>query len=105
MKRYVLARLGGVVVVLAVALVLSFLAIRLVPGDPVLAMLGDQSANRELADSLRRQYGLDRPLFEQFLHYLAEIATGRLGLSFRHSGVPVADVIRDGLWISPLLAF
>ncbi len=104
MALYVLGRLWGLVIVLAVALVLSFVAIRLVPGDPVLVMLGDQSANRELAASLRAQYGLDRPLIEQFLRYLADVATGRLGLSFRHPGTPVWEVIRSGLMISPLLA-
>ncbi len=104
MLLYVLGRIGGLVIVLAVALVLSFLAIRLVPGDPVLVMLGDQSANRELAASLRAQYGLDRPLLEQFLRYLGDVASGRLGFSFRHPGTPVWEVIRSGLAISPLLA-
>jgi ABC-type dipeptide/oligopeptide/nickel transport system permease component len=101
---FLLRRLAGLVAVLAAALVLSFLAIRLVPGDPIVVMLGDQSANRELADSLRAQYGLDRPLAEQFLRYLGDVASGRLGLSFRHPGTPVSDVIRGGLAISPLLA-
>lgn len=104
MAGYVLRRMAGLVLVLAVALVLTFVAIRFVPGDPVLIMLGDQSANRELADALRRQYGLERPWADQFWTYLGEIATGRMGLSFRHPGVPVGEVIRDGLWISPLLA-
>ncbi len=88
MALYVLGRLWGLAIVLAVALVLSFVAIRLVPGDPVLVMLGDQSANRELAASLRAQYGLDRPLIEQFLRYLGDVASGRLGLSFRQPGTP-----------------
>jgi len=101
---FLLQRLAGLVGVLAVALVLTFVATRLVPGDPILVMLGDQSANLELADSLRAQYGLDRPLLEQFVAYLGEMASGRMGLSFRHPGVPVSEIIRDGLWISPLLA-
>ena len=63
-------RRRSLIPVLAVALVLTFLAIQFVPGDPVMVMLGDQSANRELADWLRREYGLDRPLVEQFLRYL-----------------------------------
>jgi ABC-type dipeptide/oligopeptide/nickel transport system permease component len=101
---FLLRRLAELAGVLAVALVLTFVAIRFVPGDPILVMLGDQSANLELANSLRAQYGLDRPLPEQFLAYLGEMASGRMGLSFRHPGVPVSEVIRDGLWISPLLA-
>jgi ABC-type dipeptide/oligopeptide/nickel transport system permease component len=102
--RFLLRRLLEMAGVLAMALVLTFIAIRFVPGDPILVMLGDQSANVELANSLRAQYGLDRPLPEQFLAYLGEVASGRMGLSFRHPGVPVSEVIGGGLLISPLLA-
>jgi ABC-type dipeptide/oligopeptide/nickel transport system permease component len=101
---YIGQRLLGLVLVLAVALVLTFVANRFVPGDPVLMMLGDQSGNQALAASLRQQYGLDRPLVEQFASYLSGIARGDLGLSFRHPGTPVTAIIRDGLKISPVLA-
>jgi ABC-type dipeptide/oligopeptide/nickel transport system permease component len=102
--KFLLRRLLEMAGVLAVALVLTFIAIRFVPGDPILVMLGDQSANVELANSLRAQYGLDRPLLAQFWAYLGEVASGRMGLSFRHPGVPVSEVIGGGLLISPLLA-
>mgnify|MGYP006278041471 CR=1 FL=1 len=104
MFSYTVRRLLGLIPVLAVALVLTFVATRFVPGDPVMVMLGDQSSNLELANSLRKQYGLDRPLWEQFLTYLSGLSHGNLGLSFRHPGVPVTEVIHDALWISPVLA-
>jgi ABC-type dipeptide/oligopeptide/nickel transport system permease component len=104
MLSYTARRLLGLIPVLAAALVLTFIANRFVPGDPILVMLGDQSSNVELANSLRQQYGLDRPLWAQFLSFLGGLAYGDLGLSFRHPGVPVTEVIRGALWISPTLA-
>ena len=89
---------------LAVAVVLAFAANKSVPGDPVLMMLGDQSGNVDLARKLRSEYGLDRPVLVQFFDYAGGLLRGDLGLSFRFPGVPVAQVIADGLWISPLLA-
>jgi len=101
---YLIRRIAGILPVLAVAVVLAFAANKSVPGDPVLMMLGDQSANVELARKLRGEYGLDRPVLVQFGDYVAGLVRGDLGLSFRFPGVPVAQVIADGLWISPFLA-
>lgn len=104
MLKFVARRLGGLVFVMFIALVMTFIANQLVPGDPISTMLGDHSANAEMVARLRKEYGLDRPLQEQFFHYLAGVATGDFGLSFRYMSVPVVDVIKTGLAISPLLA-
>jgi ABC-type dipeptide/oligopeptide/nickel transport system permease component len=101
---YLLRRVAGVLPVLAVAVVLAFAANKSVPGDPILMMLGDQSANVDLSRKLRSEYGLDRPVLVQFADYAAGLLRGDLGLSFRFPGTPVTRVIADGLWISPLLA-
>ena len=105
MALFVLRRLVGLLPVLAVAVVLTFLAIRALPGDPVMVMLSDHSSNEEMAARLRAEYGLDRPVWEQFVSYLGEIAQGQFGLSFRYVRTPVIDVIWSGLAISPILAF
>lgn len=104
MIRYVIIRLLGLLPVVAVAVVLAFIANHSVPGDPIMVMLGDQSSNEELAARLRAEYGLDRSLLIQFKDYLLGLASGDLGKSFRFPGVPVTSVIADGLWISPVLA-
>ncbi|MBL8805202.1 MAG: ABC transporter permease [Rhodospirillales bacterium] len=104
MSAYVVRRLLGLLPVLAAAIVLTFAANQFVPGDPVTVMLGDQGGNVELEQKLRREYGLDRPLPVQFADYLAKLARGDFGLSFRYPSVPVTQVIRDALWISPSLA-
>lgn len=104
MSSYVVRRLLGLLPVLAAAIVLTFAANQFVPGDPITVMLGDQGGNVELEQKLRREYGLDRPLPVQFVDYVTKLAHGDLGLSFRYPSVPVTQVIRDALWISPALA-
>jgi ABC-type dipeptide/oligopeptide/nickel transport system permease component len=104
MRHFLLRRLAGLVPVVAVAIVVTFAAIRALPGDPVSVMLSDHSADKEMAARLAAEYGLDRPLPVQFLDYLGGIATGQFGLSFRYVHMPVSAVLRDSLAISPLLA-
>lgn len=73
-----------------------FLMITLTPGDPVEIMLGDQRATPEQIAALRHDMGLDRPLLERFLAFLANAAQGDFGLSFFHRR-PVFDVIVERL--------
>jgi peptide/nickel transport system permease protein len=68
------------VVWLVVSLV--FLLIHLVPGDPILQILGEGAAPTDIA-ALRRQYGLDQPLWAQYIHYWAGVLHGDLGSSIR----------------------
>jgi ABC-type dipeptide/oligopeptide/nickel transport system permease component len=104
MLRFIARRLAGLVPVLVAAIVVTFAAIRALPGDPVAVMLSDHSADLVMAARLRAEYGLDQPLPVQFLAYLRDIAEGNFGLSFRFVHMPVAQVLRDSLLVSPVLA-
>ena len=104
MFRYAITRVVGLIPVLLVAVVVTFVAIQFVPGDPIMILLSDQSGDPVLEARLRAEYGLDRPLIEQFLGYLVGILSGDFGLSFRFASVPVIDVVSTGLAISPILA-
>ena len=104
MFRYAVARIFGLIPVLFVAVVVTFVAIQFVPGDPIMILLSDQAGDPVLEARLRAEYGLDRPLHEQFLDYLVGILHGDFGLSFRFASVPVIDVVSTGLAISPILA-
>lgn len=104
MLRFVVWRLVMIVPVLAVVLVATFLATYALPGDPVMVMLGDHSSNEEMAARLRAEYGLDRPMWEQFAVYVGGVLTGDFGMSYRYVRIPVVEVLQDGLKISPLLA-
>ena len=104
MLGYALRRLFGLVPVLFVVVALAFVANRLTPGDPVLMMLGTRAGDEALAANLRHQYGLDRPLWQQFVAYVGGVLRGDFGLSYRFVGTPVVEVIKDGLAVSPILA-
>ena len=104
MKRYALRRVLGLLPVLFTAVVLTFVANQFVPGDPIMTLLSDKSADTALQARLRAEYGLDRPLWHQFVKYIGGIARGDFGLSFRFASTPVIDVIAPGLLVTPLLA-
>jgi ABC-type dipeptide/oligopeptide/nickel transport system permease component len=104
MAMFLVRRLLGLVPVLAVAVVLTFAALQSLPGDPVAVMLSDHSADVELAARLRAEYGLDQPMWRQFLTYVTHVVEGDFGLSFRFVHTPVIEVLADGLKVSPLLA-
>lgn len=78
---------------------LVFLLLHLAPGDPVLIMLGsnyDQETYRRLVAA----YGLDLPLWQQYLSYLWGVARGDLGFSYRYVGVPVTTILGQGVPVS-----
>jgi ABC-type dipeptide/oligopeptide/nickel transport system permease component len=102
--RYAARRLLGLGPIVLIVIGLAFAANHLTPGDPVLMMLGTQAGDPALMASLRHQYGLDQPLWRQFGSYLLGVLRGDFGLSYRFVGVPVTEVIRDGLRVSPVLA-
>jgi ABC-type dipeptide/oligopeptide/nickel transport system permease component len=104
MMMYLARRLLGLVPVLAVAVVLTFAANQALPGDPITVMLSNHSADLDLAARLRAEYGLDQPVWRQFVSYVAHIAEGNFGLSFRVAHTPVIDVLWDALKVSPVLA-
>jgi ABC-type dipeptide/oligopeptide/nickel transport system permease component len=90
--------------VLLTAVVLTFVANQFVTGDPITTLLSDKSGDAALEARLRAEYGLDRPLWRQFLSYVGGVVRGDFGLSFRFASTPVIDVIAPGLLVTPLLA-
>ena len=66
--------------------------------------MSDQSGDAALEARLRAAYGLDRPLWQQFVDYILGVLQGDFGLSFRFAQMPVIDIIGEGLLISPVLA-
>jgi len=93
MIAYPLRRIAALLPVALGVATLTFALIHLVPGDPVIAMLGESAAPADI-EGLRHQLGLDRPLGAQYLSFLAGIARGDLGQSIA-TGVPVAALIRE----------
>lgn len=69
--------------VLFLVTVLIFAIIKMIPGDPASAILGER-ASEEAVRALREQWGLDRPLWEQYLLYMKRLSQGDLGTSLRY---------------------
>jgi len=87
-----LKRLLGVVPVVFGVLLLTFLLVHLVPGDPVEVMLGESATSADRAQ-LRAELGLDKPLAVQFGTYLTNLVQGDFGRSI-HTHLPVAEVLK-----------
>jgi peptide/nickel transport system permease protein len=79
--------------VLLLASVIIFGFIRLIPGDPALALAG-QNATPEQVEALRHRFGLDRPIYEQYATWIGQAVQGDLGVSYI-SDRPVAELIRQ----------
>src|SRR5215469_14001343 len=80
--RQILTRLVLTLPVVWLVVSLVFLLIHIVPGDPILAILGEGATPADTA-ALRHQYWLDRPLSTQYLHYWDRVLHGDLGESIR----------------------
>jgi peptide/nickel transport system permease protein len=95
---------GGIGVLWAVATIV-FVAIRLIPGDPALAILGGpgSQASAEAVDQVRHEYGLDRPVLVQYAVFLGRLATGQLGDSYAFR-TPVATLLGQQLPVTLTLA-
>ncbi|MDR6290212.1 peptide/nickel transport system permease protein [Inquilinus ginsengisoli] len=91
--NYVAKRLIQLVPTLALVLLVIFVLVRLLPGDPTSAMLGDRATDADIA-RLNAQLGLDRSIPMQFLLFLERIVQGDLGTSI-HLKVPVMQLILD----------
>ena len=82
LQRYILRRLLFVVPMLVGITLTSFVLSHAVPADPITANLGEQAAaNPEIVAAFRHQWGLDRPLYEQYGIYLWRLAHGDFGTS------------------------
>lgn len=95
MTQYILRRLIHSLFVIWGAATLVFFLLRMIPGDPVVQMLGPEYTP-EAADALRRKLGLDQPLLSQYITWFGNILRGDLGGSIA-SGETVADAIKTGL--------
>jgi peptide/nickel transport system permease protein len=108
LTRYIIRRLIELPLALVGVTLVVFLLLRLIPGDPAVAMLGEHAA-QENVERIREQLGLNRPLFldrealdngdfagfvdTQYLLYLGRLAQGNLGDSI-HRRIPIADELK-----------
>jgi peptide/nickel transport system permease protein len=102
-RRYLTGRLLQAVGVVFLVTTFTFLLVHLAPGDPISASLERPGVTDAVRAQWRAQFGLDRPLGEQYLRWLANVPRGELGYSFSHRR-PVRDVLAEALPRTLLLA-
>ena len=83
MIGFLLRRLGAFVPTFIGVSIVSFLFIRLLPGDPIILMAGERGMSEERYAQLAAQFGYDQPLWAQYIDYVKGILRGDLGISFR----------------------
>lgn len=89
--KFILPRLGRGIITIWFAVTVTFLLLRLLPGDPALAVASPNMTQSARA-ALLEQYGLNQPLIVQYLLYMWQLVQGNLGVSFTQS-IPVLDVL------------
>ena len=117
LMRYATMRLAQLIPMVLVVTMVVFFVMMIVPGDPVMVMLGavdGAQVSREVYDAMRLQLGLDKPLIVQYLNWLFKVLQGDLGtsISFRTSAlqviflrlVPTMYLMIGGLIVAVIIA-
>lgn len=104
MSRYLVRRTIGALIVMWAVATLVFFMLRIVPGDPIGAMLFD-AGDAQAVEDLRRRMGLDQPVWMQYLIWFWNMFQGDLGASIYGSRVPVTQLLAEALPRTLSLAF
>lgn len=100
MVRYVIRRLLQGIVVLFLISIATFSILHLTPTDPIKVMLGESGKAKlttEQINEIRHQWGLDKPLYAQYLTWVSNMAQGNFGESIIVTGTPVITLIKQAL--------
>jgi oligopeptide transport system permease protein len=98
--KYILKKFMILIFSLFLVASFTFFLLKVIPGDP---FSQEQAVPEEIMKSLQSYYGLDRPWYIQYLHYIKGIATFDLGPSFKYEGRSVNEIIIDGAPVSFIL--
>jgi peptide/nickel transport system permease protein len=104
MLAYLARRLLLAVLTTWAVSVLAYVVIQLPPGDYITSYIAQMSASgsfvsQQEAEALRQQYGLDKPIWVQYLRWMGMVMQGRFGMALEW-GRPVSEVIGDRLWLT-----
>jgi peptide/nickel transport system permease protein len=105
MVNYLISRvLQGILVIFLISVV-TFVIMRMMPGDPVRLLLGEGAIKitQEQIDNIRSKWGLDRPYHEQYLIWASGMLRGDFGESLIRRGVPVRDMIFEAMPVTGYL--
>lgn len=100
MVKYILKRLGMAVVTIWLVATLTFFLMNMVPGGP---FLSEKAVSPKAMKALEAKYGLDKPLFEQYLTYMGDALHGDFGDSLKQRGRTVSMIISTKFPVSARL--
>jgi peptide/nickel transport system permease protein len=108
MLAYLIRRVVLAILTIWAVSALSFAIIRLPPGDYISSYIASQSAaggfvSEQEVQALRREYGLDQPMYVQYLRWMKLVVQGRFGVSLEYRR-PVSEVIGDRIWLTMVVA-
>ena len=83
MHTFILRRLTETAVSVIIVSIIAFSLVQLVPGDPVLSLVGTETQEEEI-QRLRQEMGFDKPLVVQYAHWVSKVAKGDFGMSIRY---------------------
>jgi peptide/nickel transport system permease protein len=95
-------RIAQIIPTLILVSILVFSLQQLMPGDPALVMAGEQAGDPQVVAQIRTEMLLDRPIPEQYLHWVGNVLRGNLGFSW-HTRQPVARLIAEKLPVTAQL--
>ena len=94
---YIVKRVLLAIFTVFLIITITFFAMRAIPGGPFLA---EKSPSPEVMAAMEAKYGLDKPLFEQYITYLSDLLHGDFGPSIKKKGHQVIDLILEGFKVS-----
>ena len=105
MFNYIISRLLQGILVIFLISVVTFIIMRMMPGDPVRLLLGEGAIKitQEQIDAVRAKWVLDRPYYEQYLIWASGMLRGDFGESLIRRGVPVRDMIFEAMPVTGYL--
>jgi peptide/nickel transport system permease protein len=100
MFTYIIRRLLQGLVVILLVTVFTFGLMHLAPGDPIDIMVGEARVTDEQIERIRAQWGLDRPVHEQYIVWLGNALQGDFGQSVVRRGVDVSEMVAEAAWVT-----
>jgi peptide/nickel transport system permease protein len=100
MLTYIIRRLLQGIVVIFLVTVFTFGLMHLAPGDPIDVMVGEARVTDEQIERIRAQWGLDRPVHEQYVVWLGNALRGDFGQSVVRRGVDVSEMVLEAAWVT-----
>ena len=83
MRAFILRRLMETVVSVFIVSIIAFSLVQLIPGDPVLSLVGTETHEEEI-QRLRKEMGFDKPLILQYTYWISKVMQGDFGMSLRY---------------------